>query len=306
MTDLYKKDENLVITINEILKWCNSISRENVVDKSNDFCSETPKKNFTNRREATDFLRKGYKISEINTEQGLMTGYYEPELKAYTKPGKNRFPIYGNPKILGDNSLLGLTRKEINRGLLKDKGLEIAWVENEIEAFFLHIQGSGRLKFDNMEIKKVRFSGSNKKKYSSIGKILVRKGLIDKKNISMYSIKNWLKKNPLEARNIMEKNNRYIFFEIYEGGVKGSSMNTLLPNISIAVDTRYIPLGTPLIIQEQDNKKNIFLALAHDTGNAIKGKQRIDLFTGFGKNAEKKAAFLKSKIKVWILKAQNF
>ena len=193
------------------------------------------------------------------------------------------------------------TRKEINKGLLKNKGLELAWVENEIEAFFFHIQGSGRLQFPNGEIKRVKFSGSNNKKYTSIGKILLKKKKIKKENISMYSIKDWLYKNKEEALEIMEQNERYIFFEEYKGEIKGSAGVDLQPMISIAVDTRYHDLGDLLLINDIKNNKN-FLGIAHDTGAAIKGPYRIDLFTGFGQEAEMLAAGLNNKISINKLK----
>ena len=195
------------------------------------------------------------------------------------------------------------TRKEINKGLLKNKGLELAWVENEIEAFFFHIQGSGRLRFPNGEIKRVKFSGSNNKKYTSIGKILLKRNKIKKENISMYSIKDWLYKNKDEALEVMEQNERYIFFEEYAGEIKGSAGVDLQPMISIAVDTSYHNLGDILLINDIKNKK-YFLGIAHDTGAAIKGPSRIDLFTGFGHQAEMIASGLNNKISINKLKSK--
>ena len=113
--------------------------------------------------------------------------------------------------------------------------------------------------------------------------------------------KKWLYDNPKLARQIMEKNERYIFFEAYKGSITGSSGVSLLPMSSVAVDTKYIKYGTLLIIQNIYNNEDVFLAIAHDKGNAIKGKNRIDLFTGYGLMAEKEAATLNKKIKVWEL-----
>ena len=189
------------------------------------------------------------------------------------------------------------SRKEINKGLLKNKGLELAWVENEIEAFFFHIQGSGRLRFPNGKTTRVKFSGSNNRSYTSIGKILLKKKKIKKENISMYSIKDWLYKNKEEAIKIMEQNERYIFFEEYKGEIKGSAGVDLRPMISVAVDTSYYDLGDLLLINDIKNNKN-FLVIAHDTGAAIKGPARIDLFTGFGPEAEMLAAGLNNKISI--------
>ena len=234
-----------------------------------------------------------------------MTGYYEPEINAFTKKDKERYPIYSNPENLKIKGLSNKTREEINKGALDNKGLEIAWAESEIEVFFLQVQGSGRLKLENGEIIKVRYAGNNNKEYTSIGKILKDENKIIKENISMFTIKNWLYKNKKEARKIMERNERYIYFEKYKGNIKGSSNFILKPNISIAVDPKFHKPGTIFIIKEANNKSKPFLAIAHDRGAAIKGKNRIDLFTGFGKKAEKKAAELSSKIYIWKLKPKK-
>ncbi len=232
-----------------------------------------------------------------------MTGYYEPEIKAFKYKKKNTYPIYRMDINKYGENLFKSTRKEINKGLLNNKGLELAWVENEIEAFFFHIQGSGRLVFPNGEIKKVKFSGSNNKKYTSIGKILLKRNKIKKENISMYSIKDWLYKNNEVASEIMEKNERYIFFEEYIGEIKGSAGVRLQPMVSIAVDTNYHDLGDILLINDIKNNKN-FLVIAHDTGAAIKGPSRIDLFTGFGHQAEMIASGLNNKISITKLKSK--
>ena len=167
------------------------------------------------------------------------------------------------------NLLSKKTRKEINNGALANKGLEIAWAENEIEAFFLHVQGSGRLKFKNGKVIKIRYAGNNEKKYTSIGKILLDSNRIKKENISMFTIKKWLYENKKEARKLMEKNERYIYFEKYTGTIKGSSMATLKPYTSIAIDPKYHKQGTIFIIKEVGNDTKPFLAVAHDRGSAI-------------------------------------
>lgn len=228
-----------------------------------------------------------------------MTGYYEPEIAGYNEYKEGRYPIYKNPKNHNFNFLHKKSRKDINEGVLKNKRLEIAWVENEIEAFFLQVQGSGRLRFENGEIKKIRYSGSNEQKYTSIGKVLIANGKINKENISMYTIKEWLYKNKKDARNIMEKNKRYIFFEEYEGNIKGSAQVNLIPFISVAVDPNYHEEGSILLIKDLEKNYSMLLVIAHDKGSAIKGINRVDLFTGFGKEAEKAAATLGNKILIW-------
>ena len=119
----------------------------------------------------------------------------------------------------------------------------------------------------------------------------------------MYSIKDWLYKNKDEALEIMEQNERYIFFEEYVGEIKGSAGVNLHPMISIAVDTNHHNLGDILLINDIKNKKN-FLGIAHDTGAAIKGPSRIDLFTGFGHQAEMIASSLNNKISINRLKSK--
>ena len=197
------------------------------------------------------FFDKEQKINDY----GLMTGYYEPEIKAYKYQKQNAYPIYKIDIKKYGETIFKSTRKEINAGSLRNKGLELAWVENEIEAFFFHIQGSGRLRFPDGEIKRFKFSGSNNKKYTSIGKILIERNKIKKEDITMYSIKEWLYKNKEEALEIMEKNERYIFFEEYKGKIKGSAGVNLQPMISIAVDTSYHDLGDIILINDIENKK---------------------------------------------------
>ena len=117
----------------------------------------------------------------------------------------------------------------------------------------------------------------------------------------MYKIKEWLYKNKKLASKFMDMNERYIYFEEYDGGIRGSAGIELVPDVSVAVDKRFIKTGEAIIIQNAKNKKDIFLGIAHDEGSAIKGNSRIDLFTGFGYKSEKKAAVLNKKIQVWKL-----
>ena len=141
----------------------------------------------------------------------------------------------------------------------------------------------------------MRYAGSNKKRYTSLGKILIQKGYINKKNVDMYKIKKWLYKNKKKSRKFLNMNQRYIFFEEYSGSIKGSSGMELVPYISVATDKRFIKKGEAIIIQSADNRKEIFIGVAHDEGAAIKGENRIDLFSGHGDKAERIAAKLNKK-----------
>ena len=288
------------------IKTCETlITKRNLNKDDKKNCQLALKNRNPKPREVKNFFKDNFffdKEQQINNN-GIMTGYYEPEIKAYEYKKQNTYPIYKMDINKYGETIFKSTRKEINKGLLKNKGLELAWVENEIEAFFFHIQGSGRLRFPNGEIKRVKFSGSNNKKYTSIGKILLKRNKIKKEDISMHSIKDWLYKNKDEAIEIMEQNERYIFFEEYLGEIKGSAGIDLQPMISIAVDTSYHDLGDILLINDIKNKK-YFLGIAHDTGAAIKGPSRIDLFTGFGHQAEIKASGLNNKIIINKLKSK--
>ena len=230
-----------------------------------------------------------------------MTGYYEPEIKAYKNYEEGRYPLYKIDIKEYDEALFKETRSTINKGFLKNKGLEIAWVENEIEAFFLHIQGSGRLRYEDGKVIKIRYAGNNKKKYTAIGKILIETGKIKKDKVNMFSIKEWLYKNRKAGKKLMEANERYIYFEEYKGKIKGSVKINLVPFISIAVDYKNYKEGDIFLIIEKNRPKKAFIGIAHDEGAAIKGKNRIDLFTGYGKEAEKIAAVMKKKIFMWKL-----
>ena len=239
--------------------------------------------------------------SPLEEKNGLLTGYYEPEIRAFNYPKKGSYPIYKHPKTISNKLDYKVSRKIIDKGYFSNNNLEIAWVENEIEAFFLHIQGSGRLVLDNNQVIKVRYAGSNKKKYSSLGRILIKHGYFKKEELDMYKIKDWLYKNKKLRKKFMNMNDRYIFFEEYFGGIRGSAGVELVPNVSIAVDKRFIKKGETIIIQNINDKNDSYLGVAHDVGAAIKGKSRIDLFTGFGYKAEKQAAVLNKKIFTWKL-----
>ncbi|MAI02272.1 MAG: hypothetical protein CMP40_00390 [Rickettsiales bacterium] len=289
--------------LKSIKKTCN-LKKENL--SKNSYLYRVCSKNLDiikmKKKSIIGFFKNDFILEKKNNtyNKGLMTGYYEPELRVYNKYRKDSYPIYKNPKKYGEEKLYQKSRKEINEGALNEKGLEIAWAESEIEVFFLQIQGSGRLKFPNGNIVKIKYSGSNEKNYTSIGKYLIDNKKIKKEKVSMYSIKNWLYNNKSEARKVMEENKRYIYFEEYKGNIKGGLKIDLEPLTSIAVDPKYHEPGSIFIIENESNKK-FFFSLAHDSGKAIKGKNRIDLFTGYGKQAEFIASNLKAKVNIWKL-----
>ncbi|MAJ24758.1 MAG: hypothetical protein CMP36_04540 [Rickettsiales bacterium] len=276
------------------------ITYKNICKKASDY-------EYMSNKEALQFFIENFKLNlrKNLAIKGLMTGYYEPEVIAYENYKHGSFPIFKIDVEKYGRAVFNSSRKKINKGILKDKELEIAWVNNEIEAFFLHIQGSGRLRYKDGKIKKIRYAGSNNKEYTAIGKILIELGKIQKDKVSMFSIKEWLYKNKIQAKKIMEKNERYIYFEEYIGRIKGSAKIELVPFISIAVDPKHYSVGDILLIKENNNLKKIYITIAHDTGAAIKGNQRIDLFTGYGNAAEKAAATMKKDVLIWKLEPKN-
>ena len=251
-------------------------------------------------------------LNNIKT-QGLFTGYYEPELRGAWKPNTTyRYPIYARPKDLvsidlGDfrdefkgRQLAGQlkgnklrpypTRADIESGVLKGQQLELLWVDNAIDVFFLHVQGSGRVMFEDGSMIRVGYAGRNGRRYTPIGRELVAKGILAQKKVSLQSIRRWLAANPIAGRQLMEKNKSYIFFRLIEGdGPIGAQGITLTAGRSLAVDRKYIPLGVPVWLntsQPGKSKKPLRrLVLAQDTGSAIRGPVRGDLFFGFGNDA---------------------
>lgn len=245
--------------------------------------------------------------------RGLFTGYYEPELHGAWKPDTTyRYPIYARPKDLvsinledfGDEfkgrQLAGRlkdnkfapypTRADIESGVLKGQQLELLWVDSAIDAFFLHVQGSGRVMFEDGSMIRVGYAGRNGRRYTPIGRELVAKGILPQKKVSLQSIRRWLAANPIAGRQLMEKNKSYIFFRLIEGdGPIGAQGIALTAGRSLAVDRKYIPLGVPVWLntsQPGKSKKPLRrLVLAQDTGSAIQGPVRGDLFFGFGNEA---------------------
>ena len=176
------------------------------------------------------------------------------------------------------------------------------WTDNKIDFFFLQIQGSGIGILPDGKKIRISFNGSNELAYSSIGKYLKKKGVL-KNEISMFTIKNWLKENPEMINDTLNVNKRYIFFSLktFDNQFTTGAMKVpLQPYTSIAVDTNKYPLGIPLILNEiKDN--TIYPVIAHDTGAAIKGYNRADLFTGSSIQSEQIAGKLKKEIYLFAL-----
>ena len=258
------------------------------------FCMKlkNTKSNFKN------FMNKNIRILKNNTRAGLITGYYEPTIKvSFIKNKKYKHPILKKNKIYNLKS-----RSFIDKNYNIDD--VILWTDDYINLFFLQIQGSGIGIFEDGKKVKVAYEGNNNLPYKSIGKILIKKNKINPTQVDLFTIKFWLRNNQEEAYSIMEQNKRYIFFNIKEAkksmNPKGALGLELKPNFSIAIDKNIYPIGIPFIIEYLKEGKRK-LAISLDTGSAIKGANRADLFTGNNLDSEKVAGRLKKKIYLYAL-----
>ena len=253
-------------------------------------------------------------------DKGLITGYYEPLLHgSKTKSIRYRYPIYKKPydlitvknkkfkryrykaKFENGKYIPYDTREEIE----KRTDLEpIVYVDNKVDLFFLHIQGSGRVKLDTGDIINIGYASQNGRKYVAIGRTMIEKGYINKEDVSLQSIKLFLEDNPDKINEILNSNPSYIFFSQRDKTATGSLGVSLIAKRNIAVDRSYIPLGMPVFIQTKNPKTKEpinKLVIAADTGGAIKGEIRADLFFGYGNKAEELAGLMKEKGRMFIL-----
>jgi len=262
---------------------------------------------------------------------GLVTGYYEPLLNGSRRPSpKYRVPIYRVPADLVAIDLAGTypelaglrlrgrmhngkvvaypNRGEIMRGNLL-RGQELLWVDDPIDAFFLQVQGSGRVMLDDGDVTRLGYGDSNGHPYRSIGRWLVDQRELTIDQASMQGIKAWAALNPRRLDQLLEQNPSFVFFrELPLGdpatGPKGALNVPLTPHASLAVDTRFIPLGVPLLLRSTDPATGAAFVrpmMAQDTGSAIRGPLRFDYFWGFGAEAGEKAGRQKHEGSAWML-----
>ncbi len=244
------------------------------------------------------FLNKNFRYVQLSQKKGLLTGYYLPIINVSFK--KNE--IFKIPILKYNLKFRNIPRKEIQK---KYKTSDVLlWTDDLINLFFLQIQGSGIGILPNNQKVMLAYDGNNNLEYSSIGKLMIKKKWLKKKEVSLFTIKDWLRKNPENLNNVLNYNKRYIFFKLNKKTVeftaKGALGTELVPNVSIAIDKKFYPLGIPFLLHIKEDK-TLFPVLGLDTGNAIKGPNRVDLFLGSNKNSEKIAGELKKKIYLFAL-----
>jgi membrane-bound lytic murein transglycosylase A len=240
-------------------------------------------------------------------EQILFTGYYEPLLRGSRQRSEAYpYPLYGlpNPSIH-----YRLPRRYLT-DVLQRQVPTLVWVDSLIDAFFLEIQGSGRIHLDTGEkVMRVGYAGNNGYPYFPIGKALRERQEISAAALSLQSLKQWLRENPQQAQGVLDLNQSYVFFRELTGeGPLGTQGVPLTPQRSIAIDPRFIPLGAPLWVDVvHPLQKDISLQqlmIAQDTGGAIKGPARADIFWGFGPEAEAAAGHMKGEGDLFVLLPQ--
>jgi membrane-bound lytic murein transglycosylase A len=263
-------------------------------------------------------LFRPYRLSDSNDgDEGLLTGYYLPRVKGSREhlPGYD-VPLYRRPPDLvsADDGRLGrmkggrfqpyYTRAEIDAGALAGRGLEIVWLASPIDAFFVSIQGSAEISLADGGRMRLGVAASNGQPYTAVGRMLVARGEMKMGEVSMQSITAWMLAHPDQAQGLMQSNSRYIFFQEVPGeGPMGAEGVVLTAGRSLAIDPDYLPYGAPVFLDSYDAKGTPWrrLMLAQDTGAAIKGPLRGDVYWGDGEVAEQTAGAMKSPGRFYLL-----
>ncbi len=272
---------------------------------------------------------RALRVTDDGDATGLITGYYEPELHgARHRTARYRVPLYRRPpdlvtvdlgtfraslkgehlagRISGRRLVPYPPRARIERGALAGKGLELAWVDDPVDAFFLQIQGSGRVLLEDGTVLGVGYDGTNGHAYTSIGRVLAKDGVMDAADITMPTLRAWIAAHPDEGRRLMDRNASYVFFhELHGDGPVGAEGVALTPGRSLAVDPRFLPLGAPVWLATTDplapDRRLARLTVAQDTGGAIRGPVRADLFWGHGPDAAARAGTMKQDGALYLL-----
>jgi membrane-bound lytic murein transglycosylase A len=274
-------------------------------------------------------------LNADDSASGMVTGYYEPLLRgSRMRTGKYRYAIYGVPadlvtidlasvypelkhrrlrgRIEGNRVVPYASRADIDRDASAAKGNEIVWVDDAIEVFFLHIQGSGQVELENGERVRVGYADQNGHPFRSLGRLLIDRREIPPERASMQGIKDWARRNPRKVQEFLNANPSYVFFRELPrdlSGPIGALGVPLTAERSIAVDPRVVPLGVPVYLattypntSEPLNR----LVVAQDTGGAIAGAARVDFFWGFGDAAGSQAGKMRQSGRIWVLLPKGY
>ncbi len=270
------------------------------------------------------FFARHFAAVRLGDGEGLATGYFEPEIAGLARPAPGAAPVLARPPELVDIDLtqFGSSYTGTIRGLVKDgrvvrapdraaieagafsgRNLELGWAADPVDLFFLQIQGSGRLRMPDGGSLRIGYAGQNGHAYVAIGKLLRDRGVLEK--AGMAEIKTWLRANPAQGAALMRENPSYIFFrrlpETIDGPI-GALGVPLLAEANAAADPATLPLGTPVWIETTvEGAPFRRLLIAADTGGAIRGANRFDIFFGPGDEAGRKAGALAAPLGATLL-----
>ncbi len=270
-----------------------------------------------------------YHVTESSGKEGLFTGYYEAALHgSRTRTGPYQTPLLSRPsdlvmvnlgefrpelkgqriagRVISGQLKPFEDRAAIETGRLSPKTVKVlCWVDSPVDAFFLQVQGSGIVQLTDGTSLRVGYDGQNGHIYTAIGKELIARGELTKENVSMQTLRDWMAKHPNEATELMRQNKSYVFFKVLDSdGSIGGEGTVLTPQRSLAVDHSIWPYGVPMFIAtEHPSQKQPLnrLFFAQDTGGAIIGSVRGDVFWGYGDDATHNAGLMKSPGQMWIL-----
>ena len=319
--------------------WIHGCEKLIKLDDWRNVCEQAMNLSSPTNNEVIKYLHTHFDVYKANnedgTKQGLITGYYQPLLKgSRSQSGKYKIPLYSPPQDLitvdlskiypelkykrlrgrveGNKLIPYFTREEIAKKNYPLQGNELLWVKNPVEAFFLEIQGSGVIKFEDGSTTQVGYADQNGHPYRSMGLALIRQGELKRHRVSMQSIKYWAKKNKSKLQRFLNANPSTVFFRELPQGLPGPIGALGVPitsERSVAIDRRYIPLGAPIFLSTTEPNSNISLdklMIAQDTGGAINGGVRADFYWGQGKSAGTKAGSMKQSGEIWVMLPKTF
>ncbi|MEE4253793.1 MAG: MltA domain-containing protein [Desulfuromusa sp.] len=297
-------------------------------------CAEAVKISTVGEKNSRDFFELYFQPYQVRNSDGstdgLITGYYGPELLGSRMPTEEyKYPLYRQPddmliidmddlypelsqyrlrgRIVGNRVVPYFDRNEIDYGENPLAGQELFWVKDPVDLFFLHIQGSGRVRLPDGELVMVNYANQNGHPYRSIGKLLLERNEMTRDQMSMQNIRKWVAENPDAGRQLLAENPSYVFFRELSAEFKsppGALGVPLTALRSLAVDPRTIPLGAPVFLSTTFPGTDFplkQLMVAQDTGGAIKGEVRADFFWGMGNDAGKIAGRMKQDGRLWVL-----
>jgi len=313
------KDDDHVAAFATFLKSCNAILNAGKAVRSRPFfgalfkvCEHAAAAGQPDRDHARAFFEDNFKpvrVMPAGQTEGFFTGYYEAEFDGSRFPSDEyTVPIYAAPaetvKKRQSKVFADLDRSKIEDGAIAGRDLEICYVKNPIDAFFAQIQGSTRVKLDNGKLLRLNYIASNGMPYTPVGKFLIDRGIVSKEEMSMDKIRDFMEANPGEGKELRHKNRSFVFFQETQLGVHdeciGAQGVPLTPGRSLAVDRHIHVYGTPIWIDadlpidsEKPETKFRRLLFAQDTGSAIVGPARADIYFGHGEEISHVAGRIK-------------